>query len=94
MPVKCIFRPVPAGSSPTQEVVEGVAGLGAAALPLSDDVVALGDQVRRALEAEVGERGAEVGHELLMSLAAAARLVQRVLEQHVRGGDLVDDPQV
>ena len=34
--------------------------MGAAASPLADDVVALGDQVGGALEAEVGERGPEL----------------------------------
>ena len=73
-----------------RHVVEGVAGVGAAAFPLADDVVALGDQIRRAPEVEVGERAGTRG-ELAHLVAAAARGVQRVLEADVRGGELVDD---
>src|SRR5262249_39553023 len=38
------------GQRAGQEILEGRAGMRAAALPLADDVVALGDQVRRAPE--------------------------------------------
>ena len=94
VPVKCILRPVAAGRAPIEEIVEGRAGVRAAAFPLADDVVALGDQVRRAPEIEIGERGPEVGHEGLDVFAAAARLMQRVFQQHVRRGDLIDDRQI
>src|SRR5260370_29867361 len=44
------------GEAADQEVVEGRSGVGPAAFPLTDDIVALGDQVRSAPEVEVGER--------------------------------------
>jgi hypothetical protein len=37
-----------------QKVVEGWTGMGAPTFPLTDDVVALGDQIRRAPEIEIG----------------------------------------
>jgi len=45
-------------------------------------------------EVEVRERGAEVGHERLDVVAAATRRVQRIFQQHVRGGDLVNDREI
>src|ERR1700730_16314060 len=48
---------LPAGvgrQAANEEVVEGRAGVGAAAFPLADDVVAFGDQVRGTPEVEVG----------------------------------------
>src|SRR5262245_53135932 len=68
--------------------------MGAATLPLTDDVVALGDQIRRAPEIEIGECGTEIGHERLDVGTAAARFMQRVFEQHVRRGNLVDDGKI
>jgi hypothetical protein len=65
-----------------------------AALPLPDDVVTLGDQVGGRAEAEIGERLAEAQRELADLVAAAQRLVQRVLEADVGRGELVDDALV
>src|SRR5262249_33510113 len=66
----------------------------AATFPLPDDVVALGDQIRRAPEIEIGECGTEIGHERPDVGTAAARFMQRVFEQHVRRGNLVDDGKI
>jgi len=55
------------------DVVEGVAGMRAAALPLADDVVALGDEIGRSLEPEVRERGTELRGEVADLVPAAAR---------------------
>ena len=74
-----------------EEIAESRAGVRAAALPLADHVVALGDEVGRAAELEVRKRLAEVDHEVLHVLAAATRGVQGVLQQDVGGGELVDD---
>ena len=52
--------------------------MGAATFPLTDDVVALRDQVCGAPEIEVGERGSEIGHEHLDVVTATAGLVQRI----------------
>src|SRR5262249_50739158 len=82
------------GQAAGQEVLEGRTGVGPAALPLPDDIVALGDEVGRAPEFHVGERNAEIHHERLDILAAFPRLMQRVFQQHVRRGDLVDHIQV
>src|SRR3954471_12452709 len=76
------------------EVVERWAGVCAAALPLPDDVVALGDEVGGRAEAEIGERLAERQRELAHLVAAAEGLVQRVLEADVGRGELVDDARV
>jgi hypothetical protein len=77
-----------------EEVTEGRAGVGAAAFPATDHVVALGNQIRRTPELEIRKRLAESGHELLHVLTAATRCVQRVLQEDVGGGELVDDPGV
>jgi hypothetical protein len=68
--------------------------MGAAALPLTDDVVALRDQVGRAPEIEIGKRGAEIGHERPDVVTATPRGMQRIFEQHVRCGNLVDHGEI
>ena len=91
VPVKRILRPVAAGRPPTRKSSKAGPAVGSAAFPPADDIVALGDQIGGAPEVEVGERGAEVGHERLDVVAATARGMQRIFQQHVRGGDLIDD---
>ena len=66
----------------------------ATAFPLADDKVAFGDQLGRAPEIEVGKRSTKIGHERLDVITTAARFVQRVVEQHVRRSDLVDDREI
>src|SRR5260221_6167521 len=66
----------------------------AAAFPLADDVVALGDEVGGTPEVEVGEGRAELLREGADLLASPAGCVQRVLEGDVRCGELVDDGRV
>ena len=66
----------------------------AAAFPAADNVVVHGDEVRGAPEVEVRESLAEVGHERLDVVAAAAGFMQGVFEQHVRRGDLVDNSEI
>jgi hypothetical protein len=73
-----------------EEVVEGRTRMRAAAFPLADDIVALGDQVGGAPEVEVGECSPEVGHERLDVGAAAPGFVKGILEQHVWRRDLID----
>jgi hypothetical protein len=68
--------------------------MGATAFPLTDDIVALGDKIRRAPEIEIGECGTEIGHERLDVVATAAGFMQGVFEQHVRRGDLVDNSKI
>jgi len=48
------------GQAAGEEVFERRTRVGAAALPLADDVVALGDEVCSTPEVQVRERGAEV----------------------------------
>ena len=48
----------------------------AAALPTTDHMIALGDEVRGTPEFEVGERLAKPGHEFLHFLPAPARRMQ------------------
>src|SRR5262245_28809612 len=77
-----------------QKVVESRTGMGPATFPLTDDIVALGDQISRSPEIEIGECCTEIGHKRLDVGTAPSRLVQRISEQHVRGGDLVDDRKI
>src|SRR5690349_2703919 len=77
-----------------RKVVEGWTRMSSAALPSADDIVALGDQIGCAPEIEIGECGAETGHEGFDVITAATRLVQRVFEQHVRRGKLVDNRKI
>src|SRR5271156_4726708 len=65
-----------------QEVTESGAGMRATPLPTSDDVVAFRDQVGCAPEVEIRERIPKVSHEGLDVIAAAARFVQRIMQQH------------
>ena len=53
------FAGVEGGQAAEREVGHGRAGVGAAADPLADDVVAFGDEVGGAFEAEVGEGASE-----------------------------------
>src|SRR5262249_56698551 len=53
------------GETADQEVIEGRTGMRATTFPLTDDVVALGDKIRRAPEIEIGECGTEIGYERL-----------------------------
>jgi hypothetical protein len=48
------------GQRAHQEITECRTGVRAAAFPLADDMVAFGDQVRRAPEVKIGERFAEL----------------------------------
>jgi hypothetical protein len=68
--------------------------VGAAVFPLPDDVIALGNEIRRAPEIEIRKCCTEIGGELLDRGAAPQRLMQRVLKTDVRGGQLVDDIRV
>src|SRR5690349_1596666 len=68
--------------------------MGAAAFPLTDDIVAFRNQVCRAPEIQIGESIAEISHERLDIGMTAARLMQGVLQQHVRRGDLIDDLEI
>src|SRR5271154_2126735 len=70
---------LPAGISrqaSDQEVVERGAGMRAASLPATDDVVAFRDQIGCAPEVEIRERLPEVGHEGLDIIVAAAGIVE------------------
>src|SRR5262249_54775054 len=80
---------VRSGETADQEVIEGRTRMRATTFPLTDDVVAIGDKIRRAPEIEIGECSTEIGHERLDVVAASAGFMQRVFEQHVRRGDLV-----
>ena len=82
------------GKAADQEIVEGRTGVGSAAFPLANHIVAFGDQIGGPPEVEVGERRAKVGHERSYVVAAAARRVQRIFQEHVRGGDLIDDREI
>src|ERR1700736_121935 len=93
VPVKCIFRPVAAGSEPIRKSRKA-GPVRTAAFPLADDIVAFCDQIRRAPEVEIGECSAEIGHEYLDVVPATARLVQGILQEHVGRSELIDDPEI
>jgi hypothetical protein len=82
------------GQSPNEEIVERWPGMRATAFPTTDHVVAFGNQVGSAPEVEIRKRLAKVGHECLDVGMSAPRLVERVVQQHVRGSDFVDDGEI
>jgi len=82
------------GEGANQKTIEGRPRMGAATFPSTDDVVALGDQICGAPEIEIRERRTEIGHERLDVFSAAAGFVQRIFEQHVGRGNLVDDREI
>jgi AraC family transcriptional regulator of adaptative response/methylated-DNA-[protein]-cysteine methyltransferase len=82
------------GRAANQEVLERGAGMGAAALPLPDDIIAFSDEISRAPEVEVRKGRAEIRHESLDVRTSLPRLVQRVFEQHIRRGDFIDDAEI
>src|SRR6185295_3212974 len=77
-----------------QEVTESRTRMRTATFPAADHIVAFGDQISRAPEIEVRESIAKVGHERLDVSPAAARLMQRVLQEHVGSRELVDDVEI
>ena len=94
VPVNSSRLPEPGRQRADRQVVERGAGVHPAAVPLPDDVVALGDQLRGRDEAEIRERIAEAHGELAHRAAAAQRLMQRVLEADIGRGELIDDRRV
>jgi hypothetical protein len=78
----------------SKKIAEHGAGVCATAFPPADDVIAFGDKIGSAPKLEVRERGTEIRHEIPHVFAAATRRVQRILKQHVRGGEFVDDLRV
>jgi hypothetical protein len=88
--VKRIVRPVAAGKAPTRKSSKA----GPVWVPPADDVVALSDEIGGSPEVEIGECGTKSGHERFDVGVASARGVQRILQQHVGSGELVDDCEV
>src|SRR5258707_6121549 len=66
----------------------------ASPLPTADHIVPLGDEISGTPEVEVRECFAEIGHECLDVIAATTRLVQRVVQKHVRSSKFVDNVEV
>jgi len=77
-----------------EEVGERGTGMRAAADPTSDDKIAFRDQVGRANEAKVWEGLTEVCHESFDVRVAATWRVQRILQEHIRCGELVYDAEI
>jgi len=82
------------GKRSHQEITERRTRMRAAAFPLTDDVVTFGDQVRSAPELQVRKSLPKIHHEGLDVISASARLVQGILQEHVRCGDLIDHSEV
>ncbi len=74
-----------------EKIAEGGSGVGATTFPSTDHEVALGDEVGSAPEVEVRESRAELHHEIPHIVATATWRVQRILKQHIRCGEFVDD---
>jgi hypothetical protein len=91
VPVKCIFRPDAAGSAPARKSLNDGPVWVPPPFPPTDDIISLGDEIGSAPELEVRKGGAEIEHEIPHFFATPTRSVQRILEQHVRGGELVND---
>src|SRR5215813_11163531 len=66
----------------------------AAPFPAADDIIALGDEVRRTPELEIRECLPKLRHELLHVLTTAPRRMQRILQENVRRAELVDNTGV
>jgi hypothetical protein len=62
----------------------------AAADPAADDMVAFGYKIGRAAEGEVGKGPAKAGHEIPHVVMATTRSMQRILQEHVGCGELLD----
>jgi hypothetical protein len=77
-----------------REVGERWSRVCTAANPTTYNIVAFGDQVSRAAEAEVWKSSPEVGHERLDIVVSTTGLVQRILQEHIRGCKLVNDTEV
>src|SRR5258706_15841825 len=77
-----------------QKVGESRPGVCAPAFPPADDIVALGDEIRCAPEVEILERLAKSGHERFDIRMTATWRVQRILKEHIRSSDLIDDSEV
>src|SRR5207245_4637250 len=94
VPVNRIFRPVAAGNDPMRKSLKAGPVCVPAAFPAADHVVALGDEVRSAPKVEVRECFTEPSHESLDICVAATRRMQRILQEHVVSGELVDDVEI
>src|SRR5262245_36740928 len=79
------------GQRADRKVAVGGTRMRAAAVPTTDHVVALGDEVGRAPEVEIRERLAELGHERLHLRAAPARRAQGALQEDIGRAEFVDD---
>src|SRR5262249_11890673 len=77
-----------------QKITEGRTRMGATTFPLTDDIVPLGNQIRRTPEIEIRKCFTEIGHKRLDVVTAPARFMQRVLQQHVWCSDLIDNAQI
>src|SRR6202008_2164114 len=86
--------PSRSGQRSHKKIGERGARMCAAALPASDNIVAFGDEIRGAPEIEIGERLAEIGHERLDVGMAPTRRMQRILQEHVGSGELVNDAEI
>ena len=65
-----------------------------ATFPSTDDTVAFSDKVCGAPEIKVWEGRTEISHERLDVVMTTAWFVQRILQEHVGRGELVDDVEL
>jgi hypothetical protein len=77
-----------------QEVAERGPRMGSPAFPSADDVIAFRYQIRCAPEVEIGERLPEARHKRLDVFPAMARLVERILQEHVGCSEFIDNSKV
>ncbi len=68
--------------------------MGSPAFPSADDVIAFRYQIRSAPEVEIGERLPEARHKRLDVFPAMARLVERILQEHVGCSEFIDNSKV
>jgi hypothetical protein len=64
------------------------------AFPPANYIIALGNELGRAPEIEVRKRLSEFGHKRLEVGRALTRRMQRILQEHVGSGELVNDAAV
>jgi len=77
-----------------EEIAERRPGMGSAAFPSADDVIAFRKQVRGAPKSRSGERFPKVRHKRLDVFSATARFVKRILQPHVGCSEFIDNSEV
>jgi hypothetical protein len=88
---------LPAGCSgqrPNEEIVESRTGMRTTALPASDYIITLGNEVGSAVKVEVRKSFSEARHESLNVILTVPRTMQWIFQEHVRRSEFVNDIEI